>query len=752
MGKAETTHSERYRLADLTLEVDTARVLRDGQEIALPKLSFDLLIALARRSPAVATFDQLMDDVWGNVVVGPETVTQRVKLVRDALGDDSKNPQYVAPVRGRGYRLIPAVQALGDAAVTEQARAIARWRRLAIVGVVLAGVAIAAWLYSVQQAGERLPAVDPAAIAILPFVNMSNDAANAAFVDGFHDDVLTKVAQIGAIRVISRTSVELLDRDWPIPKIAKMLGVATVLEGTVQRVNDYVRISVKLIDGESDLHLWSQNYDRQLSMENVFVIQSDIATQIAESLQATLTANETQRLQTPATDSFAAYEAYLLGRQRMRNRNTAELIIAQDYFEQAIELDPEYALAYLGLAETLKLQSSYGTLPDAVAVEQIEQLVEQALALDEGLGEAYAERGMLRTRRFEFEAAEEDFVTAMRLSPNHSEAYVGYAQMLSIRNRNEEALENYRVARRLDPLSGSINADLGWALLNTGRYEASFDQFHHTVEVAPDYAGGYRGIAELQWTVFGRLDEAYVWRQKVIELDPGDPVNPAIIGLVCLDLGDPVLAGYWIDRALALGAKRRRPYWAKEALHLYLGEHDRSIEYARHVRAIDPAFRFTVTHLRNEDVRAGHIDEALARYREIFPEFLDSPAPAIEYWNYISAIDIAYLLQQRGDAERASLLLKRSLRALDDMRRLGPRGFGIADVEIYALQGKRELALATLREAVESGWRMQWWFWLDQSPNLDSIRNDNEFQAIREMIISETATQLRRVKGLEPAR
>lgn len=755
MVGSETQQFEKYRIADLILDIDAVRVLRDKEEIVLPKLSFDLLTAMARHSPAVVSFDQLMDEVWGDVIVGPETVTQRVKLIRHALGDDSANPRYIAPVRGRGYRLIPDAQRIDT---TEDTGALQkqRWkkRRTVAVGVAIVAVVIAAWLLNATQSDQSSPSrkIDPRAIAILPFANMSEDTANDALTVGIHDDVLTQVAQIAALKVISRTSVELLDRNQTIPEIARSLGVATVLEGSVQRIDDNVRINVQLIDGETDHHIWSETYDRKLNVTSVFLIQSDIATQIAQSLQATLSAEEKLRLETPPTQNFAAYEAYMLGRQMQRFRNTADLAKAEKYFELAADLDPSYALAYLGLAQTLQLQSTYGTLPRTEANRRSDTLIEKALQLDEQLGEAYSARGSLRAAKLNFDAAEADFEVAKRLAPNHAETFAAYAAMLSFRNRNEEAIENYRKAQSLDPLSGGVNADLGWGLTHAGRYEEALAQFEKTIEIAPEYAGGYRGISDINWTVYGRLDEAYAWRLKGLAIDPGDPVNPAVIGLICLDLGDTELAQHWIDRSLALGADRRRPYWAKEALHMYRGDDAEARVYARHVRALDPRFHYTVTHLRNADIRDGKTGNAIARYEELFPEFLNDADPNIVFWNYISAIDIAYLLQQTGDMERAAMLLSKSLRALEDIRRLGPRGYAIADVEIYALQNKRQLALATLREAVESGWRAYWWFWIDKSPNLDSLRMDPQFQEIRNIITTDMASQLERVRELEPVR
>lgn len=750
MSEAETGQREHYKVADLTVEVDAARVLRGGDEIPLPKLSFDLLVALLRRAPAVVTFDQLMDDVWGSVIVSPETVTQRVKLVRDALADDSKNPRYIAPVRGRGYRLVAAVERIDPAKPVENASDSPRWFRIAVTAAALTGVAVAAWLAGINQSTEPASPANPASIAILPFDNFGEDPENVAFTDGIHEDVLTRVSQISSLRVISRTSVEALARERSVPDIAEQLGVASVLEGSVRRVDDNVRISVQLIDAGTDTHIWAQTYDRELSLENVFAIQSDIAGRVAEGLRATLSSRDSERLQRVQTTNFAAYEAYQLGRQRMRNRNTAELQQARVHFESAIELDPEFAAAYLGLAQTLRLLSSYGTLSASIAGYQGAQLVDRAIELDDDLGEAFAERGVLRTRLLQFDAAEQDFLRAQLLSSSHSDAYLGFARMLAFRNRNEEALDNFRIAQQLDPLSGSVNADLAMALVNTGRYDAALEQYRHTVDVAPDYAGGYRGIADMYWTVFARPDEAYAWRLQILELDPGDPVNPAILGLICLDLGDPDLAERWIERALEFDAERRRPLWAAEALHLFRGESERSLEYAKRVLEIDPPLRFTVTHLRNVDARAGQIDEALDRYRSLYPEVTDDLDPVVEFYNYIAAIDIAGLRQQQGDSDRASMLLDRSLRALDDMRRLGPRGYAIADVEIYALQGKRELALATLREAVDTGWRMQWWFWLDHSPNLDSIRDDPRFAEIRGQLAAESAEYLARVRSSSP--
>ena len=473
--------------------------------------------------------------------------------------------------------------------------------------------------------------VDQQSIAVLPFDNLSNDPANDPFTAGIHDDILTQISQIGALRVISRTSVERLDRNQKIQQIARQLGVANILEGGVQRIGDHVRINVQLIDGRSDSHLWSQRYDRELSVENVFAIQSEIATEVARNLKATLSSAEKARIQTPRTSNLAAYEAYLLGRQQIRNRNSDALVQAIGFFQKAIDLDSKYALAYLGLAESYRLSSTYGRMTRAESAARTEPLVNKALELDDQLGEAHAALGNIKSSRYDFDGAEAAFSRAIELNPNYADTYLGYAGMLRSMNRHEESLAQLRKARELDPLSGAINANIAQSLNHLARFAEGLEQFHKTIDVAPDYAGAYYGLGDSYWMAFGRLDRAYRWRKKAFEIDPGDPIIAALLGLLCLDLDDPGHAAPWIEHALNLGSGRVRPNLAQELLHLYQGEHEKALQFAERVLAIDPGFRIALAHLSGRDVHAGRYAEARARYAGPFPEFFATKIPTVEY-------------------------------------------------------------------------------------------------------------------------
>jgi len=223
-------------------------------------------------------------------------------------------------------------------------------------------------------------------IAVLPFANRSANEADAFFVDGMHDDILTHVSKIRSLKVISRTSVmDYRDTTKNLKTIGRELGVATVLEGGVQRSGNHVRINVQLIDAETDDHLWADIYDRELTAENLFAIQTEIATAIADALRATLSTEEQGRISAIPTENLQAYEAHLMGKQQLERRTTGAYAQAVDYFQRAIRLDPAFALAYVGLAEAYILQSFYSSLPPAETLAKARAAVEQALKLNDQL-------------------------------------------------------------------------------------------------------------------------------------------------------------------------------------------------------------------------------------------------------------------------------------------------------------------------------------------------------------------------------
>jgi TolB-like protein len=282
-----------------------------------------------------------------------------------------------------------------------------------------------------KQAPGAEPGTSEKSVAVLPFANRSIKAEDAFFVDGMHDDILTHLAKIRSLKVISRTSVmEYRDTEKNMKTIGRELGASNILEGGVQRSGNHVRINVQLIDAETDDHLWAEIFDRQLTAENLFSIQTEIATAIADALQAALSPEERDRLAAVPTENLEAYEAYLIGRQRLADRSTGAFVKAVEYFEKAIRLDSDFALAYVGLAETYVLQAFYSGLPPKETLEKARVAAEQALKLDDQLGEAYNALGAVKEDTHDYEGAEAAFKRALELSPNHAPTYHWYGFML----------------------------------------------------------------------------------------------------------------------------------------------------------------------------------------------------------------------------------------------------------------------------------------------------------------------------------
>ncbi len=269
-----------------------------------------------------------------------------------------------------------------------------------------------------QASNEAEPTISRQSIAVLPFDNRSPDANDAYFAEGIHDDLLTNLSRIGSLKVISRTSVaQYKGTEKTIPNIARELGVATIMEGAVQRSGNQVRINVQLIDAQTDEHLWAEIFDRELTANNLFAIQSEISEAIANALKATLTSDEQQQINTVPTQNLLAYEAYLRGKQLMATRNAASLEKALAEFETAVKLDPQFALAWVGKADTLSLLPGYGTRPNKESYEQARLAVDRALAINDLLGEAYASLAFILQRQNELRSCRSSVQKVHRIEP-----------------------------------------------------------------------------------------------------------------------------------------------------------------------------------------------------------------------------------------------------------------------------------------------------------------------------------------------
>ena len=583
-----------------------------------------------------------------------------------------------------------------------------------------------------------MAAVDHSSIAVLPFTSRSTDPENQLFADGIHDDLLTRLANVGALKVISRTSVmEYRDTTKNLRQIGEELGVGVVLEGAVQRLGDSVRINAQLIDAATDEHIWANTYDRQLSAANLFALQSEISEAITRALQATLTNEEQLRLASIPTSSLAAYNLYTQGRANLYKRRLVTLLEARDQFEAAIALDPDYADAYAALAESvLLLQNNHQALSPNEAFDIAGPALDKALSLNPDLAEAHASQGLLKQKMWEetrsgpgLEEAEASFVTALALNPNNASAYMWFASVRGAQERIEESIELYHDSLRVDPLGKIPYANLPGLYALRGQNDEALDLFVKAVEIHPDWPTAYQNLAfHLQG--LGRMDEAVAWGMKSLELST-DPLAGTPLFGAYLEFGE-------YDKIVELFANITPDHpmyvFGLSAERMFQGDYAGAVEILENrIEDVENPRQMYITLISGSAMLAGDFDKA-RRYAELRnPEFAADTDPKVTATNTPSLIRYAYILQNLGETQRADALLTVALNVVRTLPRIGMAGHGIRDVQILALQGKTFEALAALRGAIDEGFRGTvfsngWPMAID--PYLESLRGQPGFQAM----------------------
>jgi TolB-like protein len=357
-------------------------------------------------------------------------------------------------------------------------------------------------------------------VAVIPFENISQNDENEPFTVGIHDDLLTQLSKIRSLKTISRTSVlRYHGSDKPIPEIASELGVTSVVEGGVQRVGDNVRINVQLIDAASDKHLWAETYDRKLSAANIFAIQSEIASSIANALEATLTQDDKQRLNTPPTDNLEALQAYFKGKLLADQRGRKAIESAIQEFERAISLDPKFALAHAGLGYAWLLMPEYSaTVDPKLSRDSSKAAITQALELDPELPSGLAFMGWSKmVHEYDWASAEQLLRRALELQSNNSDALHWLSHVLSWQGHHAEAIAIARQAVEVDPYSPLMTMNLAYILMDDGQFEETAKYRLLTLELRPDYTELWRNT----WLTFMRAGEFDKATQAVVNWAAG---------------------------------------------------------------------------------------------------------------------------------------------------------------------------------------------------------------------------------------
>jgi TolB-like protein/DNA-binding winged helix-turn-helix (wHTH) protein/Flp pilus assembly protein TadD len=566
------TPSPIFRFGPFEAKTHAQELSRNGTKIKLRGQPFLILEVLLRRAGEVVTREEIRQRLWpaDTFVDFEHGLNTSIKKLRQVLCDSATEPRYIETLPRLGYRFIAPVETLveprarkavevratpesgitiparrvGDPAfVPEQIpRGRPRLQLFAPAVLVLAGVALIfgfakprEW-FSARFRSTRSAAVAVASsprelrsIAVLPLQNLSNNPAEDYFADGMTDELTTDLAQFGSLRVISRTSaIHYKGAGKTAPEIGHELGVDTLIEGTVQRVGNRVRIRVQLIDSASDRHLWARSYDREL--KDVLVLQSSAARDIAEEVQGKVAFPQPEaRPINPHPVQPDAYEAYLKGRYFWNKRNEDGLKKSIDYFEQAISKDPKFAAAYAGLADSYSILGS-DVLPAPLASAKAHDAASKALELDPAIAEGHAELGLVEFYYdWDWARSEQEFRRAIELNPNYATAHQWYSYYLSAMGRFPEALEEARHAQQIDPLSLSINTTLAGRYRDLRQYAQAIDLSERTLEMDSDFVPAHiaLGAAYEEQSIWQRAISEY---QKAVDLSKNSPIALASLG------------------------------------------------------------------------------------------------------------------------------------------------------------------------------------------------------------------------------
>jgi len=545
------------RFGAFEADFQSGELRKHGLKLRLQDQPFQILAMLLERRGKMVTREELHQRLWptDTFVDFDHGLNNAINRLREALGDTADAPHFIETLPRRGYRFIAEVDGaaprasaptigtspteLGPAATPEKAAhppALIGSHLLARFWLPLSALAIGlATLLLVNPGRLRQRLFGGAAptrirsIAVLPLENLTGDPSQEYFVDGMTDALITDLAQISALRVISRTStMQYKGSKKRLSQIAQELNVDAVVEGAVVRSADRVRIDAQLIEAATDRHLWAKSYDRQL--RDVVALQGEVAEAIANEIQAKLTPSERTQLARTRPVNPEAYDAYLKGRYFWHQQRQEGYGKAIEYFEQAIEKDPDYAAAYAGLSECYRMLVFTGPAVPAENIPRAEAAARKALQLDDGLSEAHVAIAGIKYRfYYDWSAAESEFKRALELDPNSSLAHWEYSLFLRTSGRYEDAIPEARRAWELDPLSVWASGMLGAAYYIARRYDQAISQLRETAGLDPQ-RGASRFLLGIAYQHNGDLRHAIPELEKTVELSRRNPLHVAALG------------------------------------------------------------------------------------------------------------------------------------------------------------------------------------------------------------------------------
>lgn len=615
-----------YRFDNFRLDVRNRQLLHDGEPVVLPAKAFDMLVVLIENGGRLVGKDDLFSRVWPDQIVEESNLTVQVSAIRKALGDRKDNPQYIVTVPGHGYRFtgnLISLDAEEEEVVferhamsrltveTEKAQAAVEEHRFTDIGpldttpgviarrdqaelsnrpralgwraMLLAGLAMIVIATSIVLMLKRARPTDPSAsraeiksIAVLPFKPLAADARDESLELGIADTLITRLSHLRQVTVRPTSAVR---RYAGLEQDAIAAGreqrVDAVLDGSIQRSGERIRVTVRLVNVVDGRQLWADKFDEKFT--DILGVQDSISRQVAEAI-ANLTGGETELLAKRYTENTEAYSLYMKGRYFWNKRTAEGLSKSIDYFNQAIENDPNYALAYAGLADAYMVLPGLTTATMAETHPKARAYAQKALEIDKQLPEPYVTLASIAADYWDWAEADKQFKRAMELNPNYATAHQWYGEYLIHTGRLDEALQEFKRALELDPTSLIINSLVGQALYFSRRYDEAIDQCRKTLELDRDFVVAHWNLG-MNYQQKGMHEEARSEFDKALHLSGGATNFLALLGTAHGRSGNKKAALGVLDKLSELQKQKRAHAEDLAIIHIGLGDKERAFEW-----------------------------------------------------------------------------------------------------------------------------------------------------------------------------
>jgi TolB-like protein/DNA-binding winged helix-turn-helix (wHTH) protein/Tfp pilus assembly protein PilF len=599
-----------YEFGPYRLDTAEQLLFRDGDPVPLTPKAFETLVALVERSGHLVEKDELMKLVWSDAFVEESNLTNNVYALRKTLGQAENGRGYIETVPKRGYRFTAPVKELSTEALVVEKRTLTRvvteesvaddWPRQDVVGagkalavahvlahaelrskwpwvlITLLAFALGISAFFIYRSLTATPPSQIQSIAVLPFKNESGNADVEYLSDGVTESLINSLSQLSNLSVKARSTVfRYKDKAVEPQAVAAELSVQAILNGRVVQRGDDLTVYLSLIDGRNGNQLWGQRYDRKLT--DLVALQNEIGHDVSRKLRARLSLGDEQKLQKEYTSNVEAYQLYLRGRYHALKRTLPETQKAISYFQQAIALDPSYALAYVGLADAY-FSSLAANRPSNEFFPQARASAQKAIEIDDTLAAAHAQLGyIIFWYDWDWEASESKFKRALELDPDGAETHLFYAHLLSNMGRHSEALAEAKRARELDPLNLLISALEGSFLIHAGRTDEALTRLHETMELDPNYFLAHL-IASTGFILKGMYSEAISEARRAREISGArSSYAEAVLGYALAKSGREVEARSLLEGLLKSSAKRE-PYHIA-LVYNGLGQHDDALAW-----------------------------------------------------------------------------------------------------------------------------------------------------------------------------